>query len=256
MVPLLITRPQPHNQRCVETLGEHGFSAIAAPMVEIISSPELARLKQVLSSTTPNGLIVAVSQYAVEACQQWLEQQQLSWPRSLQYLAVGKATAECWQQYGVKASVPSRQDSEGMLQLIEQQFPGLDQATILRGQQGRDWLAQQLQTRGVKVTYLSCYQRKLITYPQQQLEQWRLQINTIVATSGEILKHLTTLMSKAEQLEWLRECHLLVPSQRLLKYAQSLGFMHIVLCDGASDKACIEALKQILPSARNENDQR
>ncbi|MDO6685661.1 MULTISPECIES: uroporphyrinogen-III synthase [unclassified Agarivorans] len=253
---ILVTRPQPHNQRCVTALEAKGFSVSAAPMLEIKPSDELTSLIPRLEQATSSTLIIAVSQYAVESCQHHLQQHGLTWPSHCQYLAVGKATAECWQQYGVNALVPSRQDSEGMLQLIESQLSGIQQAHILRGQHGREWLAEQLKRQQITVNYLTCYQRHLLNYSWQQLEQWRSQINTIVATSGEILKHLTTLMSKSQQLTWLKQTTLLVPSERLLEYAKSLGFMHIVLCDGASDKACIDALARIQSSARNENDQK
>ncbi|WP_163130150.1 uroporphyrinogen-III synthase [Agarivorans sp. Alg241-V36] len=253
---VLVTRPEPHNQRCVSMLHANGHHAIAAPMVKITASEQIAELPSIIQSVDGNNLIIAVSQYAVEACQTYLSQQGLSWPPNCQYLAVGKATAECWRQYGVNAKVPARQDSEGMLELIETQLQGIQQAHILRGQQGREWLAQQLEKQAIQVNYLTCYQRQLLNYSSQQLEQWRSQINTIVATSGEILKHLTTLMSEPKQLTWLKNTNLLVPSQRLLEYADSLGFMHTVLCDGASDKACIDALARMQSSARNENDQK
>ncbi|MGY5451249.1 uroporphyrinogen-III synthase [Agarivorans sp. MS3-6] len=253
---VLVTRPKPHNQQCVKTLQAFGYSAIAAPMVDIKASQQLAQLNTILAADSTVDLVIAVSQYAVESCQQFVQQQRLNWPSSLQYLAVGKATAECWQQYGVKALVPARQDSEGMLQLIDQQLQGVTRATILRGQQGREWLAQKLQAKGIEVSYVTCYQRNLISYSEQQLEHWRSQINTIIATSGEILKHLTTLTSTPMQRAWLKGVTLLVPSQRLLEYAKSLGFVHIVLCEGASDMAFINALAQISSSARNKNDQR
>ncbi|BEU05213.1 uroporphyrinogen III methyltransferase [Agarivorans sp. OAG1] len=253
---VLVTRPEPHNQRCVSMLHANGYQAIAAPMVKITASEQIGDLPALVKTVNQQHLIIAVSQYAVEACQTYLAEHALSWPQNCQYLAVGKATAECWQQYGVKAMVPARQDSEGMLELINNQLQGIKQAHILRGQQGREWLAEQLQKQAIQVNYLTCYQRQLLHYSSQQLDQWRSQINTIVATSGEILKHLTTLMSEPKQLRWLKNTKLLVPSQRLLEYANSLGFMHTVLCDGASDKACIDALARMQSSARNENDQK
>lgn len=254
MHQVLVTRPEPNNQRCVTRLQANGHSAIGAPMLEIKPSEQLGQLPTLFASLDSHSLVVAVSQYAVESCQNYLQQHRLSWPASPHYLAVGQATAECWQQYGIRAMVPPRQDSEGMLQLIQQQLGNINTAYILRGQQGREWLAEQLQAQGIKVNYLSCYQRHLIDYAQPQLEQWPSQINTIVATSGEILKHLTTLMSSTRQAAWLRQTTLLVPSQRLQNYAVSLGFEHIILCNGASDQACVEALAHTPPPARNQHD--
>ncbi|GGB04251.1 uroporphyrinogen-III synthase [Agarivorans gilvus] len=254
MHQVLVTRPQPNNQRCVTRLQANGYTAIGAPMLDITTSEQLSQLPALLASLDKHSLLVAVSQYAIESCQSYLQQHQLSWPQTTHYLAVGQATAECWRQYGITPMVPQRQDSEGMLQLIQQQLSGIKTAYILRGQQGREWLAEQLQAQGIKVNYLSCYQRHLINYTQPQLEQWQSQINTIVATSGEILKHLTTLMSSAQQAAWLRKTTLLVPSQRLQNYAVSLGFEHIILCNGASDQACVEALAHTPPLARNQHD--
>ena len=132
-----------------------------------------------------------------------------------------------------------------MLQLPELQTIAGKKALILRGNGGRELLAETLTARGADVTLCECYQRCAIHYDgAEEAMRWQSrEVNTLVVTSGEMLQQLWTLIPLWYRERWLLTCRLLVVSERIAKLAQELGWQDIQVADGADNDALLRALQ-------------
>ena len=127
-------------------------------------------------------------------------------------------------------------------------MPELQQITgqrflIIRGQGGREELANVLQSRGATVDYLDVYKRIIpVSDPSQLkllLEQDKLDVITI--TSGEALQNLLVMLEKCFQ-ERLFDIPLVVISNRIRQIAAELGFKRIAVAQSPSDSAILETV--------------
>ena len=138
-----------------------------------------------------------------------------------------------------------REISEVLLQLPELQNIAGKKALVLRGNGGRELLAETLTARGADVTLCECYQRCPIHYDgAEEAMRWQSRdVKTIVVTSGEMLQQLLTLIPLWYRENWLFKCRLLVVSERLAKLAQEMGWQDIQVADSADNDALLRALQ-------------
>jgi uroporphyrinogen-III synthase len=115
---------------------------------------------------------------------------------------------------------------------------------IIRGEEGRELLAERLRSQGASVDYLGLYKRKLPQYPVstliQRIEAERL--NALVVSSGQGFEHLRQLAGDA----WpqLAQLTLFVPSPRVAQMAREAGARTVVNSRGASAAALLAALRE------------
>ncbi|MBP8220683.1 MAG: uroporphyrinogen-III synthase, partial [Aeromonadaceae bacterium] len=167
---VLILRPEPQASTLAERLREAGYQAVVTPLLQIQPGRQLAQLASALPR---HDLLIAVSSHAVEQATAWLTVQGLAWPQ-LPTLAVGATTAASWQESGVQPQVPQDERSEGLLALPALNEVQGKQILILRGDGGREFLAEQLRARGALVDYCECYRRHWLTLDGATLcTQWR-----------------------------------------------------------------------------------
>ncbi len=138
-------------------------------------------------------------------------------------------------------------DSEALLEL-----PALQEALaqpeprvlILRGEGGRELLAERLRAQGASVDYLELYRRRLPEYPDgtlsRQIQAERL--NGLVVSSGQGFEHLRQVAGA----NWpqVARLPLFVPSPRVAQMARTAGAEHVVDCRGASATALLAALQE------------
>jgi uroporphyrinogen-III synthase len=113
----------------------------------------------------------------------------------------------------------------------------------MRGEDGRELLAERLRLLGASVDYLPLYRRKLPQYPPSTLMQ-RVQaerLNALVVSSGQGFEHLRQLAGDA----WpeLAQLPLFVPSPRVAELATEAGARTVVNCRGANAAALLAALR-------------
>ncbi|MGB1298459.1 MAG: uroporphyrinogen-III synthase [Psychrobium sp.] len=232
---VLITRPQSKSQQLEALLASHHISCISYPLVQFL--PCIAsQIEQVIAGA---DIIIAVSENAVSHTDNQLSQ----WPEKARYFAVGKGTARQFSTLSIKAKSPALATSEGLLALDDLADVNGERVVILRGNGGRELIAQTLVNRGATVEYLETYQRQLIPMNDGDcVLQWQQhQINTIVVTSGEILQHLWENIGEMQQT-WLKSLSLIVPSERIVKIARKLGFESIELSEGADNQSILKIL--------------
>ena len=68
-------------------------------------------------------------------------------------------------------------------------------------------------------------------------------VDTLVVTSGEMLKRLFTLIPPWYQTNWLLRCRLIVVSERLATLARELGWLDITVADNADNDALLRVLQ-------------
>jgi uroporphyrinogen-III synthase len=228
---VLVTRPQPQADELLTLLSAQGIDAYHLPLFDYVAATNTTALTaQIQALDANNSLAIFVSAAAVTFAQSLLPLSQ--WP--VQHIvAVGNKTAQALQQLGVACETPKQQCSEGILQLPSLQQVQQKTVVIVRGDGGREIIAEQLSAKGAIIRYIECYQRQWREYQinelNTQLKNW--QINGIVSTSNALLIRLVSLLKKAELTEqryWFEQCQWFVISERMLAQAKQLGIQRVV----------------------------
>lgn len=159
--------------------------------------------------------------------------------------AIGKQTAAALKQQGLTAAfVPEAGfTSEDFLALPELQDLTGQQVLIIRGETGRELLADTLRQRGACVSYADVYRRSAIGSAAilKQLHAKR-QLDIICVTSREVLTNLLQLLPPET---WIYQLPIVVGSERIAAYAQQLGFNNrIIVATSPADDAMLAALIQ------------
>lgn len=240
---VLLTRPEGRNQSMVNALNERGIDHWVTPLLHVeATSPVRINTSHPLSHT---DIIICISANAVTFADNALAPFSKAWPK-VQYFAVGHATWEALDRVGISAleAPDDCQQTEGLLTLASLQDIKGKNITIIRGVGGREALAEQLTERGANVHYWEVYQRGCPPLDGQQItQQWQaFGIDTIVITSGEVLKNLINIVPK-ELFSWLRSCHIIVPSNRVEAQAHAFGITRVTNANAANSKAVLNALK-------------
>ncbi|AXF77861.1 uroporphyrinogen-III synthase [Erwinia tracheiphila] len=244
---ILVTRPEPAAEKLVNRLREAGKDAWSMPLIEFTPGGELDRLPNQLSELQPNDLVFIVSQHVIHYAKAVLAQAGMRWPAGLNYYAIGRTTGLAFHAAsGRNVTWPEKSEtSEVLIQLPSLQQVAGKQALILRGNGGRQLLAETLQQRGANVKFVECYKR-CEKYYQGETEgrRWRsLGITTLVVTSGEMLEQLYSLFPDNDREEWLLHCQVIVVSERLATRARELGWNAVRVAEGADNNALLRALQ-------------
>ncbi len=238
---VLVTRPQHQAESLCEAVRAAGGEAIAFPTINIL--PLEVNLSAVCPLDTYN-IIIFVSRNAVSYFDEGL---QCSLSQGIVAVAIGSSTAESMRRHGfenvIKPATPA--GSERVLELAELQDVEGKQVLIVRGQDGRELLADTLTERGARVTYLEVYQRGLPSPTQIELEQART-AQCIIISSVNSLVNLCQLIGE----ENIKNKRLIVVSNRIKQYAIRQGFKYIDVAVDASDRALMEQLGKVDKNGR------
>lgn len=244
---ILVTRPSPAGEALVSRLRTLGRAAYHVPLIDFTPGSGLTTLPTQLQRLASGDLVFALSQHAVRYAHPYLQRNGMTWPRELSYFAIGRPTAlRLHTASGLPVGYPRPPEtSESLLLLPELRDIAGKRALILRGNGGRELLAETLTQRGVNVTLCECYQRCAIHYNgAEQSAHWQRQgISTLVVTSGEMLQQLYDLVPDYDRQMWLLHCRLIVVSERLATLAQELGWKDIQVAESADNDALIRALQ-------------
>lgn len=233
-IGVLVTRPAHQAQPLIDLLETSGFQPIPLPALAINSITPKKNISLELTRT-----IIFISPNAVTEGLKHLPLDHLS---KLNICAVGKKTAEALQKHKLKVTSPeTKYDSESLLELsIFQQIKD-QHILIVRGQGGREHLANSLKQRGAKVEYLEVYQRICPDISVEPILKNAKNWQVTTATSNQILDNLVQLF--AEDTQTLLKRPIIIISQRMQDHAKTLGFQKIHLADQASNEAILKALQ-------------
>lgn len=244
---ILVTRPSPAGEELVSRLRTLGLVAWSFPLIEFTPGRELSSLPARLAALTADDMVFVLSQHAVSFAHAHLQQQGLRFPREPHYFAIGRTTALALHTVsGIDVRYPlDREISEVLLQLPELQSVQGKHALILRGNGGREVLAETLAARGADVEFCECYQRSAKCYDgAEEAMRWHTRgVTTLVVTSGEMMQQLYSLIPPWYRENWLLRCRLVVVSERLAHLARDLGWQDIQVADNADNDALLRALQ-------------
>lgn len=250
---LLLTRPAEECGAVADVLAKAGIHSASLPLLAIKPLPETAEQRATVLELDRYCAVIVVSKPAARLGIELLDRYWPQPPLGQAWFSVGAATGAILADYGLDASWPERgDDSEALLAL-----PRLGEALarpdpkvlILRGEGGRELLAETLRARGVQVDILELYRRYLPDYPAGTLAATLRseRLNGLVVSSGQGLLSLRELA--ADTWPEMLELPLFVPSPRVAEMARQLGAKRIVDCRGASVAALLAALRETAVTA-------
>lgn len=250
---VLLTRPAQESTVLAATLAQHGIYSSSLPLLAIEPLAERAEQRAQLAALAAYSALIVVSKPAARLLLERLAHSQIRVPAEQPWFSVGAATAQILLHQHANVHCPEQaDDSEALLAL-----PRLQQAMaacnppkvlIVRGEGGRELLAERLRGQGAEVDYLPLYRRVLPVYPPATLIQ-RVRaerLNALVVSSGQGFVHLRELAGEA--WDELAQLPLFVPSPRVAELARAAGAHSVVDCRGASAAALLAVL-QAQPAA-------
>lgn len=246
----LVTRPERQAQNLCALLKAKGAQPIALPLIDIApiseSTASYPLLKQHILDLDLFQHIIFVSQNAVEHGANWIDQYWPQLPIGIAWYAIGKKTACCLNDVGIDAyHSPEGYDSEALLNAPQLQNIAGDKVLIVRGEGGRDKLADELSARGALVSYAEVYQRSMPSYSDDILdEKLNPSPDVILISSGEGFENLKALVDHCPVVEWtaLQNSHFIVPSERVRTIVSQTGIKRITVAAGPDDSSMVNCL--------------
>jgi len=257
-LPLIVTRPEPDNQRWVHALQALGHRAEGLPLMDIgpSRSPQAqAALQAALADMAHYQALMFVSANAVRYFfTHPLVQAAAVTPTTLttRCWSPGPGTTKALQEAGVAAvqidappADAAQFESETLWAVVAPQVHSGSRVLIVRGADGlnnpepaqgtgRAWLAGQLQAQGAQAVFAPVYER----HAPQATPQWQARLRQLHAqsawwlfSSSECLQHLAAL---APGLAWQTHTAL-ATHPRIAQQAQALGFGQVLTVRPALD---------------------
>ncbi|WP_250450636.1 fused uroporphyrinogen-III synthase HemD/membrane protein HemX [Caballeronia sp. ATUFL_M2_KS44] len=265
---VVITRPGGQSSGLTGRLTRAGFDAFEFPLIDIAPVSDDAPLRAALDELygpERYALVVFVSPNAVDHAFGRLF---APWPADVPVAAVGPGSVAALARQGVSAPghrviSPSaehadpRFDSEALYTAIESHFGanGLEgkRVLIVRGDGGREWLAERLAEAGARVEKAAAYRRLL---PEPSMQKWE-RIHTLLAgaphawllTSSEGVRNLDELAREhltADEIARIKRAPVVCPHPRIAEAARQTGFDRITV-SGAGDERIVQSLETLFP---------
>lgn len=260
------------------------------PLIEIAPVEDPLPLRDALATLERYALVVFVSPNAID---HGLAELGRPWPKAVPAAAIGPGSVAALERHGLAPpaievicpagadagegrvngagsrngddAASQRFDSESLWAALEARFgqgglAGKD-VLIVRGDGGREWLAERLREAGANVQAVAAYRRRV---PQASPGAWS-RARALLAgvphawlvTSSEGLRNLETMARaqlSAAEFSALRRAPLVAPHPRIAETARALGFDRITQ-SGPGDERIAAALRAISASSRASFDQ-
>ncbi|MDR0071949.1 uroporphyrinogen-III synthase, partial [Acinetobacter sp. 11520] len=156
-------RPDSRAAELTEALQNEGYQVESLPLLELVAKPFSEHLLQLYQQLIRAQAIVVVSPTAVEVGVEYLVKSglKISDLKHIQWIAVGQATANCLNEYGIQAHIPDVETSEGMLNLpILHNMQQTGSVAFWRGEGGRQFMMETLQQQGIQILNFVLYHRQ------------------------------------------------------------------------------------------------
>lgn len=251
---ILVTRPAAQAAALAQGITAHGGRAVCCPLIEIAPTDDWAALDALAPQLAQLTMVVFISPNAVEFGLPRLLRGE-PWPLAagVRAAAIGPGTAAALQAAGVDDVIVPRQrfDSEALLALppLQAERVAGRRVVILRGNGGRELLADTLQQRGARVECVSCYRRSpprdiaallALFGARRQDGKNTAGLDALTLSSSEGLRNLVDLLD-APCRQRLCELPIFVPHPRIAEEAARFGLRRVILTAPA-DAGLIEGL--------------
>jgi len=239
---LIVTRPAAQAVAWVAELQALGHEAVALPLIEIGPPADPTLVLDVWRRLSQFKLVMFVSANAV---QQFFALATGPCPAGLRAASTGPGTSAALRRVGVpRATIVEPPadapvfDSEALwAQLAAEDWAGR-RVLVVRGEEGRDWLAETLRGRGASVEFVAAYQRRppQLDAAARALLQQALaapQAHTWLFSSSEAVGHLRQLAPGAD---W-SSGRALASHPRIEQAARAAGFGAVQLLTAPTAEA-------------------
>jgi uroporphyrinogen III methyltransferase / synthase len=259
---VVITRPAGQSAELVALLAAAGAQTIEFPLIDIADVEDAGPLRASLASLENYALVVFVSPNAVDRA---FAQYDAMWPHALPVGVVGPGSVAALARHGVEAPAyrvispavaadddAARFDSEALFAALEASlgiggFEG-KRVLIVRGDGGREWLADRLREAGAEVEAVAAYRRIM---PEPSIGAWA-RVHALLSgephawliTSSEGMRNLDELAQEhlaADEIAQLKRAMLVTPHPRIAQTARGVGFDRITV-SGAGDERIARTL--------------
>ena len=246
---VLVTRPRAQAAGLVEAIESAGGRAFIYPVIDI--APRKADAVAAKAKTLPPpDISVFVSANAVEYGLQYAGEGRTA--------AIGPATAAALRDAGRQPDILSSTgyDSESLLEETALQDVAGKNILIIRGEDGREYLADMLRERGALVHYLAVYERRIASPDSSTTaaiqSAWRAgQIQAVTVMSVATLENLIKLLPEC-CAERLADTLLVTPAARVIKEALiRYPASQPVLASGTGAAAMVQAIIEATATANN-----
>jgi len=245
---VLVTRPLAQSEPLCREIERLGGQAVALPALEIVAieRPDWRSVDAALSGKP--DWIIPISANAARYGQAAFIERLGGWPERPRVVAIGRATAACLTESGVRVDIfpEAGGDSEALLARPELKGIKGQRILIIRGQGGREHLAEGLRARGAIVAYLEVYVRRCPVDCERRLAALAAEkaVDVVTVTSGEALTNLVKAGRDGGCLPWLSSLPLVAISPRIAASAREIGFQALVMvAEEMSDRGFILTLK-------------
>ena len=249
---VVITRPRAQAQALAQAVGALGRRAVVLPLLEIAPLDDSSALRAALSALPSYALVAFVSPNAVDAAFSHLA----GWPPGVPVGVVGEGSRAALARHGVTSENtsihcppdPAASDSEHLLASLDLAAFAGRRVLIVRGENGRELMADTLRAAGAQVETVAAYRRSVPELDDAlaaELSALLAQPNDWIITSSEALRGLAGLVRQLDPdkgLEQLMAQHLIVPHARIAETARSLGCDRITLT-GSGDARLLAAIQ-------------
>ena len=163
---VIVTRPQAQAEPLVASLRAAGIDAVMLPLIDIVAAHDPQPLHRAWMALPETTLAMFVSANAVQYFMQ-ARPHGVGWPQPLWLGSPGPGTSAALLAAGVPpaALVEPRPgdafDSEALWQRLRERDWQGRRVLVVRGENGRDWLGEQLRSRGAQVDFVAAYRRVL-----------------------------------------------------------------------------------------------
>lgn len=248
---VVITRPRAQADGLAQAVAALGRTPVLLPLLEIAPLADQSALRATLADLDRYALVAFVSPNAIDAAFAHIAQ----WPRQVALAVLGEGSRIALARHGLDAANatilgpldPTRSDSENLLASLDLAQLAGRRVLIVRGESGRELMAEGFRAAGAEVTIVAAYRRSVPALSPAlaaQLHALLAAPNDWIITSSEALRGLFDLLRRLgdAEVEKMQQQHVIVPHARIAASAQALGLARVTLT-GSGDERLLAALQ-------------
>jgi uroporphyrinogen-III synthase len=255
-VRVIVTRPAAQAAEWLPRLQARGVDAVALPLIDIAAPAESGALAAAWVGLARQQLVVFVSPNAVT---QFFAARPpaAAWPDGVPAGAPGPGTTQALRAHGLAAgqivepAADSPQfDSEALWRQLSRRSWRGARVLIVRGDGGRDWLADTLRAAGAEVAHVAAYRRSAPVLDGATAKLLQSALDTPQRhlwwfSSSEAIDHLLALAPATAGAASWRRSRAIASHPRIAARARRAGFGEVVETRPALDDvvACIQSIR-------------
>lgn len=249
---VVITRPMGQAQLFAQRVAAIGRTPAVFPLLEILPLADTGPLQEELQNLRRYAMVSFVSPNAIDVVFSMIRE----WPSEVAIAVMGEGSRAALARHGVTAENarifsprdPQRTDSQTLLAVLDLEALRGRHVLVIRGESGRELLADALREAGVAVKQVAAYRRTAPVLDSEHKAHLRHLLNAgcdWVITSSEALRILVgmiTELGESDAVMKMQMQHLIVPHSRIAETAEALGFQRVTLT-GSGDEHLLATLQ-------------